>query len=288
MSTPDTAFIQQYQNTITLLAQQMDSYLRKTVMVDTDFKGEKKFYNQYASNSFVEISNRYADTPNSLPDHRRRMVTPRFFVASVLEDPIDAKQMLVDPKSTYYAANLAGANRQQDDVLIASYVSTAYIGKTGSSTQSFTAANQIAEASAGLTKAKLIKARRLLDAAEVEREDRYLVHGSLQMDDLLNSTEVVNSDFNVVKALVEGSLAPSNRWLGFEFVRTERLLTSGSDRLCYAYQKKAYMLAVQQEPMGRIDERVDKNFAWQVYMSVAIGATRLEEARAVEIACLES
>lgn len=293
MSAPDTLFVRQYENTITLLAQQMDSYLRKTVMVDTNFKAEKKFYDQYNQDSFTELSMRYADTPLSLPDHRRRMVTPRFFVSATLEDPIDALQQLVDPKSTYYQAKLAGANRQIDDVIISSYVAAAFVGKDGTSTQNFTAANQIAEGGTGLSKAKLIKARRLLDAAEVEREDRFLVHGSFQMDDLLNTTEVTNSDYNVVKALVEGTLSPTGtssggRWLGFEFVRTERLLTSGSDRLCYGYQKKAYQLAVQQDVMGRIDERPDKNFAWQVYMKLACGATRLEEARTVEIACLES
>lgn len=288
MSTPDTAFVRQYENTIALLAQQMDSYLRRTVMVDTNFKAEKKFYEQYNQDAFSELSTRYADTPLSLPDHRRRMVTPRFFVSATLEDPIDALQMLVDPKSTYYTAKVAGANRQTDDVIISSFVSTAYTGKDGTTSQAFTAANQIAEGGTGLTKAKLIKARRLLDQAEVERDDRFLVHGSIQMDDLLNTTEVTNSDYNVVKALVEGSLGPNGRWLGFEFVRTERLLTSGSDRLCYAFQKKAYQLAIQQDMMGRIDERPDKNFAWQVYMKIALGATRLEESRTVEIACLES
>jgi hypothetical protein len=283
--TPDQAFVRQYENNITLLAQQMDTYLKNTVVVDNNFKGEKKFYEQYGSNSFVQISSRYADTPLLLPSHYRRMVTAQFYVAAQLEDPIDALQMLVDPKGTYYQANLAGANRQIDDTIIASYVATAYVGKDGTSTQSFTAANQIASGSAGMTKAKLIKARRLLDKAEVERADRFCVHGSSQLDDLLNTTEVTNSDYNVVKALVQAEL---DTWLGFKFVRTERLLTSSGERLCYLYQKKAYLVAIQNDIEGRIDPRPDKNYAWQIYMKIALGATRLEEARAVEMACVEA
>src|SRR5689334_5761232 len=98
MGAPDTAFVRQYKDTITILAQQADARLEGAVMVDRDFKGEKKFYEQYASDSMEEIMSRYADTPVQTPDHRRRMVTPRFFVSNTLEDPKDAMQMLVDPK----------------------------------------------------------------------------------------------------------------------------------------------------------------------------------------------
>ena len=38
----------------------------------------------------------------------------------------------------------------------------------------------------------------------------------------------------------------------------------------------------------RVDERPDKNYATQVYYSMSIGATRLEEDKVVEIACVES
>ena len=107
-----------------------------------------------------------------------------------------------------------------------------------------------------------------------------------QLQDLLNTTEITSSDYNVVKALVEGTV---NTWIGFAFTHTERLLTDGSGyRLCYAYQRKAMQLAIQKEPTGRVDERPDKNYAWQVYMKLCMGATRLEEARIVEITCIES
>ena len=141
-------------NNITLLAQQMDTYLKGTVVVDNDFKAEKKFYEQYGTNAFVQISSRYADTPLLLPSHYRRMVTPQFYVAAQLEDPIDALQMLVDPKGTYYSANLAGANRQIDDIIIGSYVATAYVGKDGTSTQSFTAANLSALSTSALSRSR--------------------------------------------------------------------------------------------------------------------------------------
>ena len=292
MGTPDTAFVRQFKDTITLLAQQMTSRLRIGVMVDTDFKSEKKFYEQYASDDLVEIMSRYADTPIQLPDHRRRMVTPRFFVGNTLEDPTDAKQMIVDPKSTYMQAKRAAAGRKTDDIIISALGGTAFTGKDGTTSQSFDSANQIAAtfggggSATGMTKAKVLRAKKLLDAGEVEKEDRYMAHTAAQMEDLLNTTEVASSDFNTVKALVEGSL---KTWVGFEWLHTERLLTDGSSRrLCYGWQKKGMQLAIANEAEGRVSERPDKNYAWQVYLKLCLGGTRLEEARAVEIACAES
>lgn len=284
MGAPNFAFVRQYQDAITLLVQQLDTRLRSCVLVDTNFTGDKKFYEQYASDSMVELTSRYADTPVQLPDHRRRMVTPRFYVSNTLEDPKDALQMLVDPKSTYMQAKQAAAGRQIDDTIITSFNATAYIGQEGTTTQAFDSNNQIAHGSIGLTKAKLLSAKKILDEGEADPEDRYLVCSAEQVEDLLNTTEVTSADYNTVRTLVEGTIGT---WIGFAFKRSERLSTSSGNRLCYAWQRKAIQLAIQKDVMGRVDVRPDKNYAWQVYMKICLGATRLEEARIVEISCAE-
>jgi hypothetical protein len=289
MGTPSVAYIQQYANTIYLLAQQLDTRMRGAVMVDANWTGQAKFYDQYNQDTAQELLGRYADTPLQLPDFRRRMVTPRFFVSATLEDPKDALQMVIDPKSTMYAAKMAAFNRATDDLIIAAQGGTSYTGQNGATGVSFTAANQIAytfgSGGTGMSKAKLLRASRLLNAAEVEKTERYFSHTAAQLEDLLNTTEVSNSDYNVVKALVQGEL---NTWIGFSFIHTERLqLDASSHRLCYAWQKMAVQLAIQKEIEGRLDERVDKNMAWQVYMKMCMGATRLEESRITQIACVE-
>ena len=292
MATPDTAFVQQYQDNITLLAQQLSTKLRPAVMVDTNFKSEKKTYNQYASDDLVEISNRYADTPIQLPDHRARVVVPRYFVGNTLEDPVDAKQMLVDPKSTYMQAKQAAAGRKIDDLIVSALGGTALTGKNGASSTTLDAANIIAVtlggggSDVGMNKTKVLRAKRLLDTGEVEDEDRFMGITGRQLEDMLGTTEVASSDFNTVKALVEGTL---KTWVGFEWIRTQRFATdANSDRKCYAWHKKGMQLAIGIEPEGRITERPDKNYAWQVYLRICLGTTRLEEARVVQILCDES
>ncbi len=292
MAAPSEAFVQQYMNNITMLPQQMTSTLRKAVMVDTDFKSEKKFYEQYNTDDMEEISTRYADTPLQLPDHRRRVVTPRYFVSATLEDPVDAKQMLIDPKSTYMQAKQAAAGRKIDDLLVVAMFADASTGKTGSGTQAFDSANIVAVneggggSDVGLNKAKVLKAKRLLDAGEVEDEDRFFGITAIQLEDLLNITEVASGDFNTVKALVEGTIS---HWVGFDWIRNQRFVTdSNSDRRCYAWSKKGIQLAIGIDAEGRIDERPDKNHAWQVYLRLCFGVTRLEEARVIQILCDES
>lgn len=290
MSAPSTAFIQQYNNTIYLLAQQMDTRFSMGVLVDADWTGQNKFYDQYNQDVAIELMTRYADTPTQLPDFRRRMVSPRYFVSATLEDPKDALQMAIDPKSTMMQAKQAAFNRTKDDIIISAMGGTAYTGMTGATPVTFPSANQITynqfTTGNGLTKAKVLAAKRILDYNEVDPGDRFLAHSAAQLEDLLNTTEVTSSDYNVVKALVQGDL---KTWIGFVFIHSERLLTDASShRLLYAWQRWAMQLAIQKDIEGRVDERSDKNFAWQVYMRMCMGATRLEEGRIVQIACAEN
>jgi hypothetical protein len=78
-------------------------------------------------------------------------------------------------------------------------------------------------------------------------------------------------------------------FMGFNFIRTERLDTnSSSNRLVLAFAKSGIGLAVGSDIQTRISERADKNYATQVFLSMTIGATRIEDEKVVEIECTES
>jgi hypothetical protein len=213
------------------------------------------------------------------------MVVPRYFVSNTLEDPAEALQMLIDPKSTYMQAKAAAAARKVDKIIIDALEGTAYAGKTGTTATSLPSAQKITTG-AVLNKAKVLRTKGILDAAEVDPEDRYFVHAAVQLEDMLATTEVASSDYNSVKALIQGEL--NGTWVGFKWVHSEQLTKASSVRYCLAFQKKGIQLAIQKEAEGRLDERKDKNYAWQVYMRIVLGAVRLEEERVVQIACVEA
>jgi len=286
MGNPTTAFVKQFQATITLLAQQMDSRLKAGCLVDNDWTGEEKYYDQYGEDSFEEISSRLADTPIQETDHRRRRVTPSYFVSNTLEDPFEALAMLADPKSTYMQAKMAGANRKIDAIIIAAQNGTAYSGKAGATENTLGSANKVLVQGAGMTQDKLLEGLELLNGEEIPANDRFVAHSAKQLTNLLKTTEITSSDYAVVKALVQGDV---DSWLGCKFVHSEQLATdTSSNRLCPMWQKNGMQLAIQKNPEGRVDPRPDKNYAWQVYMKLVLGCVRLAEEYMVQIACDES
>lgn len=69
---------------------------------------------------------------------------------------------------------------------------------------------------------------------------------------------------------------------------SNRLKTdTDGNRQVIAYAQDGLKLAIGKEPTARIDERADKSYATQVYYCASFGATRMEEAKVVEIACTE-
>jgi hypothetical protein len=272
-----------------MLSQQMGSVLRGVVDVES-VTGKSAFFDQVGKTTAVVRSSRHADTPQIDTPHSRRRVTLADYEWADLIDNADKVRLLIDPTSSYAKAAAAAMGRAMDDVIIAALGGTAYTGETGSTSVALPAAQKpySSSQSDGLTITKLLEAKRLLDAADVDPSlQRYLVCGPKQIGDLLGTTQVTSSDFNTVKALAQGQV---DSFLGFKFIVTNRLkldATNTDDRLAYAFTADAIKLAIGQDVLARIDERADKSYSTQVYYAMSIGATRMEEEKVVEIACDE-
>jgi hypothetical protein len=133
---------------------------------------------------------------------------------------------------------------------------------------------------------KLRQAKEIIDLADVDPSlKRYIVVSPKQISDLLGTTEVTSSDFNTVKALAAGDV---NTFLGFDFCVSNRLAIATNKRKCIAFVQDGVALAVGKDSTARIDERSDKGYATQVYYSAAFGATRMEEAKVVEVQAHEA
>ena len=280
-----TAFVNQFSANVQMLSQQMGSLLRNAVDTES-VNGEKAFFDQVGQAAAVLRTSRHADTPLVETPHTRRMVTMSDYEYADLIDDSDKVRLLVDPTSTYSRAAAAAMGRAMDDVIITAALGTANTGKDGSTSTALPAGQKVAVASSGLTIAKLVSAKELLDAASVDPSiPRHIVVSPKQISDLLNNTTVTSSDFNTVKALAQGEI---NSFVGFQFHVSNRLTTDGSgDRQVIAFAGDGIKLAVGKEPAARIDERADKSYSTQVYYCQTIGATRMEEEKVVEIACNE-
>ena len=284
-----TAFVEQYSANVTMLSQQMGSLLRSAVDVET-IKGKNAFFDQVGSVTAQVRSSRHGSTPQLDTPHSRRRVSLADYEWADLIDDLDKVRMLVDPTSSYAKAAAAAMGRAMDDVIIASLGGSSDTGVAGGTAVSLPSTQKVSTASqadgAGLTIAKLLSAKYILDSNDVDPSlARYIVVSPKQIQDLLGTTQVTSSDYNTVKALATGQV---DSYLGFKFIVSNRLLLANTDdRLCYAFTADAIKLAIGKDVTARIDERSDKSYATQVYYSMAIGATRMEEKKVVEIPCDE-
>ena len=282
-----TAFVEQYSSNVTMLSQQMGSKLRGAVDVES-VKGKTAYFDQIGAVAAQVRSTRHGDTPLIHTPHSRRAVNLADYEWSDLVDDLDKVRMLIDPTSAYAKAAASAMGRSMDDVIIAALGGSASAASNATSMSSVAlpAGQKVAHGTAGLTIAKLLDAKYILDAADVDPSlKKYIVVSPKQIQDLLNITEVQSSDFNTVKALAQGDI---NSFMGFNFIMSNRLAVDGNtDRLVYAFTEDAVKLAVGVDVKARIDERNDKSYATQVYYSMAIGATRMEESKTIEIACNE-
>ena len=280
-----TAFVQQYSANVQMLSQQMGSRLRDAVRVE-NITGKNAFFDQVGVATAQLRTSRHADTPQIDTPHARRRVSLADYEYADLIDDQDKVKMLIDPTSSYAMAAASAMGRAMDDVIITAALGTAFTGETGSTSTSFSSDNQIANGSADMSVAKLIQAKKLLDLGDVDPSiPRYIAVGPNQVEALLNTTSVTSSDFNTVKALVQGEV---DTFMGFKFIVSNRLSKSGNIRSCFAWAEDGLALGIGKDINARIDERADKGSSTQVYCCMSVGATRMEEAKIIQIDCDES
>lgn len=280
-----TVYAQAYAANVMQLAQQKYSKLMPIAFMKPNVKGKVFYQDQIGEWSMSVKGGRNVATPNNDPNMARRMGTMVDYHDNRLLDRGDELRMLSDPRSAYTIAAASALGRQIDTVLAQQVIGTSYYGETGSSsitlgTDAISGISHIAGTPATLTIARVLAAKRILDLEDVETEDRFMVINPYGLEQLLNTTQVTSADYNSVKALVRGEI---DSFLGFKFIVSNVLSSSGTTTTCFAMQRYGLCAAMGSEPLVRTDERSDLSYSWQVYYELNIGAVRLEEARVVKV-----
>jgi len=279
-----TAFVEQYSANIQMLSQQMGSLLRDAVRNES-VTGKDAYFDQIGKVTAQLKVSRHSDTPQIDTPHSRRRVSLADYEFADLIDQQDKVRLLIDPTSSYAKAAAYAMGRAMDDVIIAAALGTANTGVSGGTAVALPASNIVAVGTGGantMNIAKLAAAKQILDAGDVDPSiKRHIIVSPTEIQDLLNNTTVTSSDFNTVKALVQGEI---DSFMGFKFHVSNRLVDNGaSNTQCIAFAEDGILLGVGKDVTARIDERADKSYATQVYYCQTIGATRMEEAKVVSV-----
>lgn len=296
-----TAFVQQYKSEVFHLSQQKGSKLAGMVRNESQ-NGKSAFYDRIGQAEAVEKTTRHSDTPQIDSEHSRRRVTLKDYVWADLIDKEDLRRLLMDPAGHYAQAAIWAMGRAKDDRIIAAANGSAWGGEDGSTevvmpnSQKLQASNGTNHSNANVFWLRKIKQK--FDANDVDESiPRYAAITSSQLSAMLGETSITSADFNTVRALVMGEI---NTFMGFSFVRTERLdlqvdtlaaadttgiVGSGTsvvgNRRCIFWAKDGLLLATADDIVTKIEELPNKNYATQVFVSMGIGATRMEEAKVV-------
>lgn len=283
-----TAFVKQFATNIMFLSQQKGSRLRNSVLLKTGLVGEDAYIDQIGKSSSKKKTVRHADVEYSDKDYQRRRLSVVTIYDASLIDKEDKLKMLIDPTSPEALNIVYALGRGIDDEIITCAFGTAYTGKDGTTQKTFPDANVIAADNAGLTLDKLLDTKKFLDNKDVDEEEpRFIIVTGTQLRNLLNTTEVKSADYNTVRALVQGQI---DTFVGFKFIRiSQSLVDKDADgyRRLIAWAQNGLGLGIWKDMENKMDALPVKHYATQVYSSMNIAATRVDEDRVVEIKCKE-
>lgn len=285
-----TAFVQEYKAVTDLLLQQKDTRFRAAVTTDGYTGKAASAVEQFGSAAARKRTTRYQDTPNLDVEQAKRWVFPVDYDWGRLIDNPDRLRMLIDPTSPITMAGAAGMNRAMDDEIIDAFFASAKVGENGTTAEAFDTTNfQVAVTVGGtassLNVAKLQSAlQKLISAYEGEVDEPiFCAISSYEHDALLKEIQVTSKDFNGGQPVLEDGRI--RRFMGMNFILSERLNISSGNRLIPIWTPTGMHLGLWEDMQVSIDRRADKSNAWQVYLNMTIGATRLQQGKVIQVLC---
>lgn len=289
----DQHYVKQFASNIQLLLQQKDSRLSAAVMSGSHYGEKASPVDQIGKVEMLPVTGRYQDKIRTDATVDRRWVQPKSFDLTQIIDHFDKLKLLLDPQSSYVQNAVQAAMRQYDKLIIDAFFGNNFTGKEGTTSTSFSSdggqtvnVNESASSNVGLTVAKLIKAKELLMAAnvDVDNDPLYCAITAKQHTNLLKEAQVVSTDFNSRPVLVDGKI---QQFMGINFIHTE-LVESGTYRECPVWAKSGMYLGKWEEMV--VDVYENKNLRgnpFEIYVMMTADATRLEGEKIVKVLCAE-
>ena len=296
MAELEQVYVKQFSANCYTMAQQRKSRLQVHCTKE-NLKGESGFIDRVHPTHAQRSTGKYDKSPVIPTNYSRRMLRSFEYVWGDMVDWQDDYKILLDPTGKCTQAGAYALARTMDDIIIANAIfGSAWEGKDGTTEVPFPDAQKVSvtagsTGNTGLNLEKLIQARSLIGRSDIDLEEPgtecFFVYTQLQLDDLLHTTEIKSADYNVVKALYEGTV---NKYMGFTFIKmhTDRIPAESNVRKCFAFVNRNLCYCEPVPVTGHISERADYNYNWYSHMKMSFGATRYQDEGVVWCPCAES
>lgn len=262
------SFVAQYMADVHEAYQQRGSKLRGTVRLQTGVKGATAVF-QKSGKGAAGKKTRNGNVPLMNVEHTSVTATLEDWYGADYVDKLDELKTNTDERLVVANAGAYALGRKVDELI----VSRLALG-----------ANTVAEASTGLTKAKVLEAFARLNSKDVPDDgNRFAVVGAHQWNELLDISEFKSADFAGDRyPWLKGT--ESRTWLGITWMFHTGLPLSSGTRRCFLYHRSAVGLAEAQE-VKVFTDWVPEKAAHLVDHMLSAGAVLIDEDGVVGIDC---
>jgi hypothetical protein len=226
--------------------------LRNTVSLRTNVTGEAYKFTRMGKGLANQKASQADVTPMDI-SHARQTANLENWNAPEYTDIFDQAEVNFDEKQELAKTIAKALSRREDQLIIDAMNAVTFAATNDENPDTGRIFDLSASSNFSLTHIR--NAAGHLDDIEAEEGDRHLVLRAQALQKLLEDTTVTSSDFNTVKALVNGDL---DSYMGFKFhkigTRSEGGLPGvAADRVAFAYHKAAVGLAVGLDMKTTID-----------------------------------
>jgi hypothetical protein len=255
--------------------------LRETVSIRTGVIGKSYEFTRMGKGLANQKASQADVTPMDV-DHSRQPVIMQNWNAPEYTDIFDQAEVNFDEKAELAVTIAKAIGRREDQLVIDALAAVTFAATNDEDPDTGRVFDISATRNFDLDSIRSAKGH--LDDIEADDDERHIVLRAQALQKLLEDPEVTSSDFNTVKALVNGDL---DTYMGFKFHKIGTRKEGGlpgvaADRTAFAYQKAAIGLAIGIDMKTTIDWIAQKT-SWLANGMFKAGAIAREPQGIVKI-----
>ena len=200
------------------------------------------------------------------------------YIAAEYSDIFNQQKVNFDERRELVAVVGSAIGRRMDQLVI---------DALNAASSPATVGTDIGGSGTNMNLAKLLAAKKAMDANNVSSEGRCMLIHANGLSSLLDETELTSSDFASVKALVQGDI---DTFLGFKFItlgdRDEGGLPLPSTRTSFAFHRDAIGMGIGMNQRSEINYIAEKT-SFLVSSMFSAGAVAIDDEGIVKISATE-
>jgi len=310
-------FVDQFESTLYHLLQQTESMFQPAVDIKPIMNAEDKAFDAIGKLGLTKKSSRNPQTPTRDITTERRWCETEPYHDSVLIDPDDDINRIVEPTSDIMTEYVYAINRQKDEIILAAIDGTVVSGRTAKGGETITWASQDGDVKytgkntgrtiswdCAIANCNAADTGMTVEKAQLVREyfhynhvpDSVPIWGAIsprQGTNFLGQLEYVSGDYNNNKPLAVGQIIKGYHginWIVSDLIEAGTSNDVDSDTnvvRCPFWTQGGLILGVKDMISSKVVIESMLSFSKRIYVHMNMGAMRRDEDRVCYVECVE-